>query len=167
MLKKNNINFLLGTLYAISHMANAVETPTYDIQLTLPTIDKGQYHRPYLALWVENEKRVSQRSLEVWMQKPKWLPDLKRYWRRVARKNTDVVDGVTSATRKPGSYTINWDGLNDKGQPLTAGKYSICVEAARESGGREAICTEIDYGKTALADVAGKYEIARLNVKLN
>jgi hypothetical protein len=165
--KKSQLSVLVGALYAVSNIFNAAEAPSYDIKVTLPIIEKGQYHRPYIAIWVEDEKRVSQRSVVVWMQKAKWLPDLKRYWRRVARKHKDIVDGVTSATKKPGSHTIKWDGLNDKSQPLIPGKYSICVEAAREKGGREAICTKIDYGKTASADVVGKYEITHLSVKLN
>jgi hypothetical protein len=164
--KKSKLMLLASALYAVTNVASAA-TPSYDIKLTLPVIDKGQYHRPYIAIWVEDEKRVSQRSIAVWMQKPKWLPDLKRYWRRVARKDRDIVDGVTSATKKPGSHSIKWDGLNDKGQPLTAGKYSICVEAAREKGGREAICAKIDYGKTNVAEAMGKHEITHFSVTLN
>jgi hypothetical protein len=164
--KKSKLVVLPSVLFAVTSFTSAA-TPSYDIKLTIPVIDKGQYHRPYIAIWVEDEKRVSQRSIAVWMQKSKWLPDLKRYWRRVARKDRNIVDGVTSATKKPGNHTIKWDGLNDKGLPLAAGKYSICVEAAREKGGREAICTKLDYGKTNVVEAMGKHEITHLSVKLN
>ena len=158
---------LLCTTFMMSGLTYAAEVPSYNIYVTVPVIEEGQYHRPYISLWVENDKRIAQRSLAVWMQKSKWLPDLKRYWRRVARKNRDIVDGVTSATKGPGRYTVKWDGLNDKGKPLEAGNYSICLEAAREKGGREVICTPIDYGKTPHSQVNGKHELTQLTVKLN
>ena len=141
--------------------------PTYQIDITLPVIEQGQYHRPYVALWIEDEQRVAQRSVLVWMKKDKWLVDLKRYWRRVARANRPIVDGVTGATKGAGTHTIMWDGLDDQGNPLPSGNYSVCLEAAREKGGREAICTKIAYGKTTLAKATGKHELTSLVVQLN
>ena len=164
MIKPLSFGLLLISSSVFSVQASQ---PSYEIEITLPVIEQGQYHRPYVALWIEDEKRVAQRSLLVWMEKDKWLSDLKRYWRRVARANRPIVDGVTGATKGPGTHVVTWDGLNDKGKALPAGTYAVCVEAAREKGGREAICTDIEYGTTKLSQAKGKHELMSLAVRLN
>ena len=169
MLKNLSLSLVLSSTAIAAMTTTAIATTAtlqYEIAITLPVIEQGQYHRPYVALWVENEQKVVQRSVLVWMEKDRWLSDLSRYWRRVARANRDIVDGVTGATKGPGTHHVSWDGLDDSGKPLPAGQYVICVEVAREKGGREAICTDIDYGTKQVAIAQGEFEVSRLTVTL-
>lgn len=138
--------------------------PAYQIKVTLPLIDSGQYHRPYVALWVEDKQHNAHRTLAVWMQKDKWLSDLKRFWRRVARSDRDLVDAVTGATHGPGTYSLQWDGLNDKGEKLMPGSYALCVEAAREKGGREALCVDFEFGTTDAVNKVGEHELVSISL---
>lgn len=107
-----------------------------EIQLEIPAIETSQYHRPYVAVWVEDEQQSPVRLIALWTEKPDWLKDLRRFWRKIGRSDNQLVDAVSGATRKPGSYTVEWDGKDDKGANLPAGKYTLFVEAAREQGGR-------------------------------
>lgn len=112
------------------------QTVKADISVQLPVIETSQYHRPYVAVWVENEQQQPVKLIALWVQKPDWLKDLRRFWRKIGRSNTALVDGVSGATRKAGTYVLQWDGLDDDGKPLSAGNYTLLVEAAREQGGR-------------------------------
>ena len=107
---------------AVSFQFNAIEDNT---------------HRPFAAIWVENEKRESVRNLALWYNKPKWIPDL-RNWYRIngERFNADKQNyaSVTGATRNPGKYTVKWDGKDDTGKYVPQGKYTIIIETAKEHG---------------------------------
>lgn len=121
-----------GTVaYAASQTDN-----TLNIEFTLPEIATGQYQRPYVAVWIETKKGKAVRTLTVWHEDKKWLKDLRRWWRKAGRYQTNDLDGVSGATRAPGTFTLNWDGKDANGEPVAPGEYTLRLEASREHGGR-------------------------------
>lgn len=108
-------------------------------------------HRPFAAIWVENDKREAVRNLALWYNKPKWIPDL-RNWYRIngERFNADKNNyaSVTGATRNPGKYTVKWDGKDDNGKYVAQGKYTIVIETAKEHGTDEILRQPIQISKT-------------------
>ncbi len=117
-----------------------------DIGIDIPRLDVAEYHRPYVAVWIEQPDQTIAANLAVWydvkmknQEGIKWLKDLRQWWRRGGRDLAVPVDGLTSATRNVGSHTLQW---NDKQAPkgrLPAGDYTLMIEAAREVGGRELV----------------------------
>lgn len=99
----------------------------------------GEYHAPYVAVWVENEQRKSVRTLLLWRKEPKWLKDIRKWWRSVGRKDPLLVDAITSATKSAGSYPLSFKALDDEGKALPNGNYTLYVEVVREKGGRAII----------------------------
>jgi hypothetical protein len=97
------------------------------IELT-PFIKKHQ--NPYIALWLTNNKK-EHKALVVLREKVKWLRDLKKFWRNIARENRRESDAVTGATtkNKTFSYTYEIEGLWQ----------NISLEVVRENGSRELI----------------------------
>jgi thiamine biosynthesis lipoprotein ApbE len=121
-------------------------------------------HRPYAAIWVENDKRAVVRNLALWYRKTNWIPDL-RNWYRIngerfkADKNNYA--SVTGATRNPGAYTIKWDGKDDNGNLVPQGKYTIIIETAKEHGTNEIIRQPMELRKApAKASHAGNVEVS-------
>ena len=51
-----------------------------------------------------------------------------------AAEHRDITSSVSSDTRPPGKYTLKWDGKDNAGKPVKPGKYTVCIEAAREHG---------------------------------
>ncbi|MDX3772742.1 DUF2271 domain-containing protein [Chromatiaceae bacterium AAb-1] len=136
-----------------------------EIQLEIPAIETAQYHRPYVAIWVENEQQQPVKLITIWQEKPDWLKDLRRFWRKIGRSNPQLVDAMTGATRRPGSYTLIWDGKDDKGADLPAGTYTLLVEAAREQGGRS--LQKLDFalpGNGQVLEVAAESELGALKL---
>ncbi len=121
---------------------------------------EGRYHRPFVAVWVEDEKHQPVRNLALWYNKPRWLPELRAFYAQQRTAETNVAS-VTSATRSPGAYTLQWDGKDNAGQYVKQGKYTICIEAAREHGSYQLIRQEMDFnGKTKQQPLNGNVEIA-------
>jgi len=115
------------------------------LQVELPAIEGGAYHRPYVAVWIENEQQQPVRLITIWREKPDWIKDLRRFWRKIGRADKALVDARTGATKGPGQYHLSWDGKDDQGNPVAAGKYLLLVEAAREQGGRNLAKQEFDW----------------------
>lgn len=136
------------------------------INLELARIDDPRYRRPYVAVWVEDSDHFPVRTLALWFQKPRWLPELKSWYHadqvRNLAEGTDLSTTVSSATRSPGKYTLRWDGKDNAGKPVKPGKYTIFIEASREHGTYGLMRHEIDWdGKTSSQfTLTGNKEIA-------
>ncbi len=158
-----------------------------DLSVQIPQLDVAEYHRPYVAVWVEREDRSVAANLSVWYQvkrggpnaaapaqmgadgKPqsgtKWLPDLRQWWRRGGRDISMPADGLSSATKPVGTHEQNF---GDK-SPLAAlppGRYKLVVEAAREDGGRELVDVAFDWPAKAATtlEASGKSELGAIRV---
>jgi thiamine biosynthesis lipoprotein ApbE len=117
------------------------------IDLTLPRIDDFRFRRPYVAVWVEDQDRNPIRTIALWTEKPRYIPDLREWYRddqRSGAQGSDLWRTISSATRPPGNYTLTWDGKDNEGKLVKAGKYTICIEAAREHGSYDIERKELD-----------------------
>jgi hypothetical protein len=125
------------------------------IDVEIPRLNVAEYHRPYVAIWIEHlDQRVAQ-HLAVWYQTdPKkedgrqWLKDLRQWWRRGGRSLEVPVDGMTGATRPVGHHTLRFKDDGDQLKSLAAGKYNVVIEAVREVGGRELLRLPLEWPAT-------------------
>jgi FAD:protein FMN transferase len=123
---------------------------TIGVELSL--INGFREKRPYLAVWIEDEKRTPVRTIALWFAKFKFLRELYA-WNLAENtlstsEDTHVLNSVSSATRPPGKYTFRWDGKDDYGKPVKAGKYTVMIEAAREHGTDQLMRQEIDFNSS-------------------
>ena len=113
-------------------------------------LQPGFAKRPYVAVWVENEDHAPVRTIAVWHERDRYLPELKSWYlkyRGLYDTNKSALSTVSSATRSPGKYTLKWDGKDDQGNPVKPGTYTIKIEASREHGTyqlmrQELVCNE-------------------------
>ena len=146
--------------------------PSVSLQIELPRLQVAEYHKPYVAVWIENSKRQAT-QVAVWydveMREGKgkeWLADLRQWWRRGGRKLDLPVDGLTGATKGPGVHSVDV-ALQNAIAELPAGDYTLRVEAAREVGGRELLSMPISLPLNAQAlpaKVSGKTEITSIQL---
>jgi len=156
-----------------------------DAQLTLqlPKMDVAEYHRPYVAVWIEREDRSVAANLAVWYQDKdgkdeksgkaepgtKWLSDLRQWWRRSGRDQALPIDGVSGATRPAGQYQLAFPGTKAPFAGLAAGNYKLVVEAAREVGGHELVSLPFAWPPASPQHLAakGESEIGEVRFDLN
>lgn len=128
--------FFSQITWAVNPGTSSVNSPA-NIKIDLVLAEQsGEYHPPYVAAWLENDKNKPVRTLALWRTEAKWLKDIRRWWRKIGRKDEQLVDAITSATRGVGTYPLTFKAENDKGQPLAQGSYTLYIEVVRENGGR-------------------------------
>ncbi len=135
------------------------------LKLELPRLTVAEYHRPYVAVWIEKADQSVAANLAVWYEVKnknnegtKWLKDMRSWWRKAGRDLTLPADGLSSATRAPGEHSISFAGAKSPLDTLPAGDYQLVVEAARESGGREVVCVPFAWPPKAAATSSAKGE---------
>lgn len=109
-----------------------------EFEIENPHERRGGYQRPYVAVWIETPAGKPVRTLALWIENDRWLPDLVR-WHKLHRGQREYVDAVSRATRKPGTYRLTWDGADDAGRSAPPGAYVVCIESVREDGPYECL----------------------------
>ena len=133
-----------------------------------------RYHRPYVAVWVEDATGRRVRTLSLWVNTtgrgPRYIRELRR-WFSGEREledagGPDLVATMSSATRLPGQYSVSWNGRDDRGAVVDQGDYRVVIEAAREHGSYQLMQQDLTLGtKPVAADLAGNEEIGRARVE--
>jgi hypothetical protein len=146
-----------------------------EISIEIPKLDVAEYHKPYVAVWLEGPDKKVAANLAVWYdvanakkEGDKWLKDLRQWWRRTGRELTVPADGLTSATRAPGTHELKFDAGHAALKDLAAGQYELIVEAAREVGGREVLRIPLQWPPkegTSL-DAKGEHELGAVAVNV-
>lgn len=162
------------SLALVSVAAGAAATPALaadlSVSVTVPRLNVAAYHRPYVAVWIERPDNTAVRTLAVWYQQTAnregdgkdWLKDMRTWWRRGGRSMSLPADGVSSATKAPGTHTIRVPGARLSNLP--AGDYVMVVEAARELGGREMVRVPFRWGAPNTGRAAGSTELGAVSV---
>ncbi|OWQ88465.1 hypothetical protein CDN99_16550 [Roseateles aquatilis] len=163
----------LGALGAFGAGSSAWAA-TVQLKLELPRLNVAEYHRPYIAVWVEKagESGPAVAQLAVWYDVKKqnnagtkWLKDMRQWWRQGGRALTVPADGVTAATRAPGEHAISLD-TNAALAALPPGKYDLVIESSREAGGREVQRLPLTWPVKApqSVKVQGEHELGALEL---
>jgi hypothetical protein len=162
--------------YSFALSAAVAAVPALSAELTLkvqlPRMDIAEYHRPYVAAWIEKASDQSYAgNIALWYDVKKrdnggakWLKEMRSWWRKSGH-DTAVVDGVTGATRTAGDHTLNL--LDAKAVAVLApGRYEVVVEAARENGGREVVRVPFEWPvrKPQSAKAQGQGEIGAVSL---
>lgn len=169
MVRKSCVTLLLA-LAACGGSATAADL---SLSLEIPQLPVAEYHRPYVAVWIEGADQSIAANLAVWYQvrgdHTKWLPDLRQWWRRGGRDLKVPVDGLTGATRPVGQHLLKFDAAQAPLATLKPGQYAVVVEAVREVGGREAVRIPFEWPiKAAKRESAkGTKELGAVALSLN
>ena len=123
------------------------------ITLTIKVPERRSLRRPYVAVWAEDSAGRCVRTIALWSSvRNKWLPDLHAWY---AANRHPQADSVSRATRPPGRYRLNWDGLDENGHPVPAGSYRITVEVNQQDG---------DYNRQSANILCGGTRSAAINL---
>lgn len=151
----------------------AKAAPEVTVTVEIPRLSVAEYHRPYVAIWVERPDQQAVANLAVWYdmalrnnEGEKWLKDMRQWWRRTGRSLQMPLDGVSGATRAPGRHALRVDGAVLSG--LAPGQYELVVEAAREVGGRELLRVPFQWPPAAeqSGTAQGSHELGAVSLQI-
>jgi hypothetical protein len=144
------------------------------VDLEIAPQEGFRYHRPYVAVWIEDANGRPVRTLSAWVNTsgrgPRYIRELRR-WFSMEREQEDaggpdLITTVSSATRLPGQYTVTWNGRDDRGNVVDQGNYRVLIEAAREHGSYQLMQQDLTLGaKPVAADLGSNEEIGRARVE--
>lgn len=168
---------MLKPLVCLALAASALPALAAELSLKIeqPALAVAEYHRPYLAVWLEKTDSGAVTQLSVWYDQnkkdqagQKWLKDLRQWWRKGGRDMAVPVDGIASATRAPGTHTLYWHSQKAPLNQLPAGEYQLMVEAAREGGGREVLRLPLSWPPKAARQQSsqGQQELGVVTVQV-
>ncbi len=145
------------------------------VKFELPQLNVAEYHKPYVAMWIEKADGAVASTLSVLYDVKKkdnggekWVKDLRTWWRKAGRETQLPIDGVSGATRAAGVHTLSFGPARTGIDKLPAGDYKLVVEAAREAGGRELVRVPFTLpakGKVA-ASANGKEELGAVSITI-
>lgn len=145
------------------------------LKIEIPRLNVAEYHRPYVAMWIEKPDQSFVADLAVWYdlklannEGNKWLKDMRQWWRKSGRNLDMPVDGLSGATRAPGEHQVVFQGAKSPLNKLQPGEYHVVVEAAREVGGRELLRVPFKWPADAAqtAKVKGSNELGTITLEI-
>ena len=145
------------------------------VSIDIPRLNVAEYHRPYVAFWIESKDGSKISNLAVWYdtkqkanEGTKWLKDMRQWWRRTGQELTLPMDGLSSPTRQPGTHQFKLDAGAKPLNELSPGDYTLIVEAAREVGGRELLRIPFQWPPKAaqVLEARGEHEISSISLSL-
>lgn len=132
-------------------LANVEKEWKNEVVINLELMQQAGFaKRPFAAIWVEDADKKTVKTIALWFNKPRWVPDMREWYRKngeTMKANPTSFSSITSATRSPGKYSMKWDGKDDAGNVLPAGNYTIYMEVVREHGGYDLLHQEVECKK--------------------
>jgi thiamine biosynthesis lipoprotein len=168
--KAYELTVIKSATHSVADRGQVMWNKDFEVAVNLELMRfEGRARRPFVAIWVEDSKKKTVRTLALWFNKPRWLPDLKEWF----HKNSDTyqngvkdVFSISSATRPPGTYTIKWDGKDDNGEYVLPGNYTVYIEVAREHGSYQIMKQDITCkGKVQKYSLGSNEEVSSASVE--
>lgn len=162
-----------SVLLAVTSSAAMAAELKLDVEI--PALQVAEYHRPYVAIWIESDKGRHQTDLALWYdfemkdkEGTKWLKDLRQWWRRSGRQLEFPVDGLSGATKPVGTHSLTFDSTGPELSQLAPGQYQVIIEAVREVGGRELVKLPLQWPVESVTEqtVSGEHELGRIHLQL-
>ncbi|RUO23967.1 DUF2271 domain-containing protein [Aliidiomarina minuta] len=173
MLKTSIIS---AALFSSLLLPLATQASTMQVEVEIPRLNVAEYHRPYVAIWIADERQQRVTDLTVWydiamrnQEGEQWLKDLRQWWRRSGRTLDLPVDGLSGATRAPGTHSLTFTDADYDFSSLPEGDYQLVIEASREVGGRELLQIPFSWPlqQSFSQSVQGENELGNITLSIN
>ncbi|MDV7211599.1 DUF2271 domain-containing protein [Azotobacter beijerinckii] len=146
-----------------------------EVGLEIPRLEVAEYHRPYVAVWLQRPDKTHVADLAVWYglnmknnKGEKWLDSLRQWWQISGRHLDMPVDGVSGATRPVGEHRLTFSDDRAPLKDLPAGEYHLMVEVARQGGKRELLGAAFTWppAQAEQFKAQGKSELGAMTIRL-
>ncbi len=105
------------------------------------TSGQGGFKRHYVAVWVEDKRGRVIKVVALWAKQGEldYVKKLNDFWKSwngsvIDQNEANALGTLSKATRRPGEYSVIWDGTTHFGDPVPQGTYTIHIDINREHG---------------------------------
>ena len=127
------------------------------------------FRSPYVAIWISDTENRPVRTLFLIGSIKEWQEDNYIWWGQNRANAMQIVSSRSLSTRGTGEYKVLWDGIDESGKPVSAGRYVLHVETSRERGKHTHRALELDFSqaKQFTAEMATSEESGGLVVSFD
>ena len=80
--------------------------------------------------------------------------------------HVQLLETVAQASRRPGEYTLMWNGTDNAGQVVKPGEYTVYIEVSREHGTYQLMRQRMTLGdEPASAELEANAEIGSASIE--
>lgn len=168
-------SYSIASITVTTALGSASVAGELAVKVEIPRLTVAEYHRPYVAMWLEKPDQSFAANLAVWYDVKKennkgteWLKDIRQWWRKSGRELSMPADGLSGATRAPGEQRVQFNSTATSLKALPAGEYQFVIEAAREVGGRELLRIPFQWPAKSAQTLAakGQHELGAVALEL-
>jgi thiamine biosynthesis lipoprotein len=105
------------------------------------------FRSPYMAMWITDMDNKPVRTLILVGKRAEWQKDNYLWWQMNRAATGKLMATRSMSTSGSGVYNVFWDGVDDAGKPVAAGKYVLHVETSRERGKHTYRSLNLDFSK--------------------
>lgn len=105
------------------------------------------FRSPYVAIWVTDLQNRPVRTLVLIGSIKEWQQDNYIWWGQNRADAMELVSSRSLSTRGSGEYKVLWDGTDEAGKMVPAGRYILHVETSRERGRHTFRSLELDLAQ--------------------
>jgi thiamine biosynthesis lipoprotein len=107
------------------------------------------FRSPYMAMWITTPQNRPVRTLLLIGTRADWQRDNYIWWALNRPAALRLLSGRSMSTSGSGVYNVFWDGVDDAGRPVQAGRYILHVETSRELGKHTYRQMQLDFTNAA------------------
>jgi FAD:protein FMN transferase len=118
----------------------------------------ADFRSPYMAMWITDEKNTPVRTVLMVGRELDWQRDNFVWWGINRARSKELVELRSLPTSVSGRYPVYWAGMDDDGNQVPTGKYTLHLETSQERGKHNYRNVTLELGRTGFRQELPKLE---------
>ena len=119
---------------------------------------QSDFRSPYMAMWITDEHNKPVRTVLMVGRELDWQRDNFVWWGINRARTKELVKLRSLPTSVSGRYSVYWAGVDDDGNPVPMGKYTLHLETSQERGKHNYRSVTLELGRKSFREELPKLE---------
>ena len=116
------------------------------------------FRSPYMAMWITGARDQPVRTVLMVGRELDWQRDNFVWWGINRARTKELVDLRSLPTSVSGRYPVYWTGVDDDGNPVPMGTYTLHLETSQERGKHNYRSVKLELGRDGFRQELPKLE---------
>ena len=119
---------------------------------------QSDFRSPYMAMWVTDAQNKPVRTVLMVGRELEWQRDNFVWWGINRARTKELVSLRSLPTSVSGRYPVYWMGVDDNGNPVPTGKYTLHLETSQERGKHHYRSVPLELGRKGFREELPRLE---------